>query len=281
MKKILSLLLCAVMLASALASCAVDDSQNISANISVASSAAESYALWLTDRLGLVPDNVIMAVGEDNSYGIDMSDFEDDGYVIKNVNGDILLLGKTGEGLDLAARKYANSVDLDRGIEDVVYHEGYRVEKFTMFGRDISEYTVVYPEEHNENMSFAVSEFVRLIKQACGAELTVVVGETDASPLIRFEYSDKEELDIGGYEYFEENGDLVFSSAVREGSTNAVYRFLENECDWEWLIYGNSDLQETDHLIIETGLYKTETPAFEWHIVSRNMSNLPFESDKT
>ena len=281
MKKILSLLLCAVMLALALASCAVDDSQNISANISVASSAAESYALWLTDRLGLVPDNVIMAVGEDNSYGIDMSDFEDDGYVIKNVNGDILLLGKTGEGLDLAARKYANSVDLDRDIEDVVYHEGYRVEKFTMFGRDISEYTVVYPEEHNENMSFAVSEFVRLIKQACGAELTVVVGETDASPLIRFEYSDKEELDIGGYEYFEENGDLVFSSAVREGSTNAVYRFLENECDWEWLIYGNSDLQETDHLIIETGLYKTETPAFEWHIVSRNMSNLPFESDKT
>lgn len=283
MKRILSLLLCAVMLASALASCAVNDSQRISQNISVASSAAEDYALWLTDRLGLVPDNVIMAVGDDNSYGIDMSDFEDDGYVIKNVGGDVLLLGKTGEGLDLAARKYANSVDLDRTIEDVVYHEGYRIEKFTLFGRDISEYTVVRPEVDDvtgQNMSFAVSEFIRLIKQACGVELPLVIGETDASPLIRFEYSDKEELKVGGYEYFEENGDLVFSSARREGNTNAVYRFLENECGWDWLIYGNSDLQETDHLVIGEGLYKTETPAFEWHIVSQNRSNHLFKTDK-
>ena len=123
MKRILSLLLCAVMLASALASCAVNDSQRISQNISVASSAAEDYALWLTDRLGLVPDNVIMAVGDDNSYGIDMSDFEDDGYVIKNVGGDVLLLGKTGEGLD----ELLHSIDrmMDKGTKRYTLHIPY------------------------------------------------------------------------------------------------------------------------------------------------------------
>ncbi len=282
MKKTLSLILASLMTVSAFASCTAEESAEISTNISVATSDADTYAEWLTDRLdGNVPNNVVLGIGSDTEYGVDMNDFEDDGYIVKTLGNETLLLGKTADGLDLAVRKYANAVDLGRDIEDTVYHEGYRIEKFTLFGRDISEYTIVYPEDHNENMSFGASELQRLIKQACGADLPVVVGETDASPAIRLEHSYKEELKIGGFEYFEDNGDLVISGAVREGVCNGVYRFLENECNWDWLIYGNSDLQETDHLTIEKGLYKTEVPAFEWHIVSQNRSNHLFKTDKT
>ncbi|MBE6708944.1 MAG: DUF4838 domain-containing protein [Ruminococcaceae bacterium] len=282
MKKLISLALAEIMILSSFVSCTTEEGSNISKSIT-ASSGAEGIAEWLTDRLdGDVPDSLVLGVGNDNEYGIDMTDFEDDGYIIKSVGADTVLIGKTAEGLDLAARKYANSVDLGQDIKDTVYHEGYRVEKFTLFGRDISDYTIVCTsKDYNENMSFAASELQRLIKQACGAELPLVVGETDASPVIRLEHSYKEELEIGGYEYFEKNGDLVISGAVREGCTNGVYRFLENECNWNWLIYGNSDLQETDHLVIETGLYKTEVPAFEWHIVSQNRSNHLFKTDKT
>ena len=254
----------------------------IAPGITASTSDADEYAVWLTERLGgNVPDSIVLGIGSDTEYGIDMTNFEDDGYIIKTIGTETVLLGKTADGLDRAVRKYANSVDLGKDIPDTVYHEGYRVERFTLFGRDISEYTIVYPEEHNENMSFAASELQRLIKQACGAELPIVVGEIDASPVIRLEHSAKEEFKIGGYEYFEDNGDLVISGAVREGVCNGVYRFLENECNWNWLIYGNSDLQETDHLVIDAGLYKTEVPAFEWHIVSQNRSNHLFKTDKT
>ncbi len=283
MKKKLSLVLAVIMLLSVFTGCSTvpEKSTFVNGNITVATSSAQNLAGWLTERLSFIPDEVIMAVGDNNDYGIDMTDFEDDGYVIKSMGDSVLLLGKTEEGLDLAARKYANSVDLGTNLEDTVYHEGYRIEKFTLFGRDISDYTINYPADHNENMSFAASELQMLIEKGCGASLPLVVGETDASPLIRLEYSDKEEFKVGGYEYFEENGDLIFSSAKREGNTNAVYRFLENECGWDFLTYGNSDLQETDHLNLEAGLYKTETPAFEWHIVSRNLSNDMFISDRT
>ncbi len=285
MKKFLSLVIILAMLTSSLSACASEKSaeqNSISSSISVATSDAKTYAEWLTERLDNIDHgDVRLGIGSDTEYGVDMTDFEDDGYIIKTIEDKTLLLGKTDEGLDRAVRKYANSVDLGTALEDTTYHEGYRIEKFTLFGRDISDYTVVMPEDHNANMELAATDFVNLVKKACGAELPLVIGETDASPAIRIEFSDKEELAVGGFEYFEENGDLVISGALREGCANGVYRFFENECGWNWLIYGNSDLQETDHLVIEEGLYKKEIPAFEWHRVSANRSNLVFETDRT
>ena len=68
--------------------------------------------------------------------------------------------------------------DAERSAPDVykrqVYHEGYRIERLTLAGNDISEYKIEYPAEHNENMMFAISEFTRLVKQACGAVSLVI-----------------------------------------------------------------------------------------------------------
>jgi len=284
MKKIISFVLFGAMMLASFAACTTQEESNteISRKISVATSDAAKYADWLTERLdGNVPDSLVLGIGSDTKYGIDMTDFEDDGYIVKTLGEDTILLGKTEDGLDRAVRKYANSVELGNSVTDIVYHEGHRIEKFTLFGRDISDYTIVYPEDFNENMSFAASELQRLITQACGYELPIVVGESDAAAKIRLEHSEKEELKVGGYEYFEDGGDLVISGAVREGCTNGVYRFLEVECGWDFLIYGNSDLRETEHLVIDEGLHKTEVPAFEWHLVSANKSNDLLKSDRT
>lgn len=111
-------------------------------------------------KTGSEPDkriNIVIGVGSDEAYGVDMSGFEDDGYIIREHGGDVLIFGATGDGLDLAVRKYAKAAETSSVSElDEVYHEGERIKKLTVAGCDISEYTVVYPAaDCNENMLFA------------------------------------------------------------------------------------------------------------------------------
>ena len=264
MKKILSVALAVAMLAGSLASCTVNEIPATTGNISVASSDAAKYAEWLHERLDGETEDIVLGIGNSKTCGVDMSDFEDDGYVIKKLGDVTVIFGKTEDGLDRGVRRYANLTDDGESTANVVYHEGYRIEKFTLFGADISEYTVVYPDDANENVKFAASELVRLIKKACGAELQTVQGTADTAKQIVFRNTDDEAFREDGYRYFEENGDLVIEGAVRRGCMNGVYRFLENECGWDHLTFGDSYLNECEHLVIETGLSAAETPAFDY-----------------
>ena len=82
MKRLISLALCCVIAASAFASCAQTPVKNYSPKITVSSSEADTYASWLTNRLGdSLENSVYLALGNDS--GIDLSNFENDGYVIR------------------------------------------------------------------------------------------------------------------------------------------------------------------------------------------------------
>ena len=106
MRKLISLLLAAIMLAAALASCAVAPrSAAISPRITLTSSDAGSAAAWLTARLGEVPDNIVIGTSADG-YGVDVAALEDDGYFIRSCGDEVALLAKTADGLDRAVRKY-------------------------------------------------------------------------------------------------------------------------------------------------------------------------------
>lgn len=199
MKKLLSLALCCVIAASSLASCAQTTAKNYSPKITVSSSEAEESALYLTNRLGEnLTDSVYITVG--GSDGVDMTDFEDDGYIVRVEDGRALIAGKTASGLNAAARKYANAVEKNEsdGLS-AVYHEGSRVDKFTIAGNDISEYAIEYPAENNENMLFAVSEFNQLLKKACGVDLPASEGITNRRCAVEFRFTDDESLRDDGY----------------------------------------------------------------------------------
>lgn len=207
MKRICALFLGLILLLSALSSCAARPEKHYSDKISVSSSDAEDCAVWLTDRLGeSLRDRVYISVGD--SAGFDMSSFENDGYILKRDGNGIVIAAKTSVGADIAVRKYANAVDLGKGTDfNITYHEGYRIKKLTLAGRDISEYTVVYPESDpelrssaNSYMQYAAADLQRLIAKACGASLALVCGESDASP--RIELRRSEELGLHGYRYF-------------------------------------------------------------------------------
>jgi len=218
----------------------------------------------LIDRLGEIPSNVILGDATVAAeYGIDMTDFEADGYILRTVGETTLVLGKTEDGLDRGVRAYVKAVEAGNADTlDVTYHEGYRVERLTIAGRDISEYTVYYPETANENMKFAASELVRLIEKATGVKLPVVVG-TAVAPAFELRHSDDPALENEGYRYEVTEDGVIIEGAVARGCMNGVWRFLQWELGWDQLIYGDSYLNEADHIDIPIGTERSETPAFE------------------
>ena len=280
-KRIMSAALAGLMMAtSLLGACTQKEDNMVNDRITATSSAAEDAKAVLSAKLPELDRDVVLGTNETAlSYGLDLSDFEDDGYIIKAQDDSVLLFGKTADGLTTATNKFVNQYKAD-SVEDVTFHEGYRIEKLEVFGVDISEYVIEYPADANENMKFAVSELKQLVKKATGVELKDAVGDSGAEHVIEFRHTDDEALGNDGYRYFEENGTLVLEGAVKRGCMNAVYRFLQNECGWDQLIGGDSDLQESDYINIPTGINKSETPAFEYLFIHNQIWER-FKTDRT
>jgi len=268
MKKAISFLLALITSICTFSSCTSNTSSD-----KASSSEYADYA-WLEARLGTLPDN--LSVGTSDSLGIDMSDFEDDGYIIRaNENDiDIIICGKNENGLDRAVRKYAKNVKYGVTTENITYHEGYRIKHLSIDGRDISEYTAVYTDMGTPMMEttgrtlgngeFSAKEFVRLTKEATGVEIPLVtVDKADfTKPYILFEtdetYTENGEggeYGFTGYEYRTENGNLIFrGSGLSAGCSNGVYMFFERECGWLNLTYGDANLLEAEHIEIDASL---------------------------
>ncbi len=276
MKKALSLALAVLFCATLLVSCG-EWPGGYTVKPTATSSAAEPYAEYLASRLGYAPDDAILCVGDGTEYGVDMTDFEDDGYVIKTAGGATLLIGKTGDGLDRAVRAYAKAIEGGYPVADTVYHEGYRIKHLTLGGVDVSEYTVVLTENVNENARFAAGELVRLIKKACGA--TVEVSESAGEHNIYFAVTDDEAFGTEGFEYSVKDGNVYFTGARARGCAYGVWCFLERELSWKGLIYGDSDLTPADSLDVPDGTYARDTEAFEY-LNLYNMAWGSYKNDK-
>ena len=170
MKKLLSIIMCALMLIAALASCAPakSDSQSSSGDETA------KYTAYLEERLedapGKKPASLVIETAENSeAYGVDMTAFSDDGYLTRAEYGEVVILGKTDAGLDRAVRDYVKNGNPNDYF--TVYGEGYRVKKLTVAGNDISEYAVIRDDNADECNTFASSELVSYIEKTCGAVL--------------------------------------------------------------------------------------------------------------
>ncbi len=278
MKKILCFILAALTVTALLASCTAKEEGSVVSS----SSAADTYAAWLEDRIGDARGITVGLDTDASAYGVDLSGFENDGYVIKTLGDDTVILGKTADGLDRAVRKFAKLYAAGE-VTDVIYHEGYRVKELRLFGVPADEFVIEYPADHNENMVFAASELARLVKKACGAVIPVHEGITDAPHAIEFRFSGNKGFSTEGYRYFEENGRLIIEGAYERGCSNAVYRFLENECGWERLFYGDSSLRTADLIDVPAGIDKTEIPAFDYfrpYTYMNEPGGVPYQNER-
>lgn len=264
MKKTLSLILAAIMISLLFSSCSVLTRESaLNANIRLTSSDAESAAGWLGARLG---DRLTsrVALGTDAAgYGINVSALEADGYIIRALGNETVIFARTADGLDRAVRRYAKAVERGEAIADETFHEGYRIKRFTIAGNDISTYAITVEGEweylKNRVTSVAAQGFADLVNYACGVR--VPFGEAEHKIIFR-ETSD-ESFKEATYSYRVENGDLIFGYADLMGANYGVNVFLEDECGWEQLTFGDDELAESDHVDIAEGLSVTVTPLFD------------------
>ena len=271
MKKALALALAAIFIASVLTSCASLEQRTaqrspettLDPKITVTSSDALDAAAWLDERLETIPDRVVIGTNA-AEYDVDVSALEDDGYIIRDLGGEVALFARTEDGLDRAARKYAKAVEAGAAIADETYHEGYRIGAIELAGRDISEYTIYCPNE--DNILASASFLAERIEEACGAKLSIEVGEKTA-PYISLGYARDDALSTVGYRWTVDEGGLTIECSdgyKKSSSYCAVRRFLESELDWFGLYFGFEDLAEADSVSIPAGKSGGEVNAFQW-----------------
>jgi len=221
------------------------------------------YADFLLERLPSLPHNIILVMGDSNVYDIDMSSFENDGYMIRIEDNNAIIAGKSSRSLDLACRYYANETLRGNIIKNTVLHEGHRVDRFELFGIPIERYAIVA----GSKTDFAASEFSRLLMQACGISLSASVSQV-SSPMIAIRISNDSTLGKNGFRIFESDGNLILEGASADACTSAVYSFFEEFCGWESLRFGDSCLQDNKYVSVPKCISYSESPAFEYFSTS-------------
>ena len=107
--KVLAVMLALCCLCGTAVSCAKIDNVYRHNSITAASSAADEYAELLAKKAPRLDIPVVIGTAADGSaYGIDMSEFENDGYIIKQMEGTAFVFGKTASALTTAVNKFAN-----------------------------------------------------------------------------------------------------------------------------------------------------------------------------
>ena len=288
MKKAISLILAAVMLAAVLASCAATPDAALNANLTVTSSDAIGAAKWLEERLDQFPDKIVLGTNAD-AYGIDVSALADDGYIIRSLSGEVALFAKTATGLDAAARVYAKKVQSGDPVTDVAYHEGTPIKKLTIGGHDISEFRIAVNEgagDHNEYVQKWVKAGVAASLQSLLAIATgVTVPLEDAicandavfdGPVIVFnKIPETAEFSQSDFTYEVGEFTLVFTYSDKIGAKYAMLMFLQNELGWQDISFGDDVIPYADEIAVPVGT-KNETHAmFDYGIFPYNNYDHP------
>lgn len=267
MRRILAFAVAALMLCAALASCkTTDQSAPVSSNIRTTSSDAASAAKWLTERLGdRLADRVVLGT-DANGWGVDVSSLEDDGYIIRRAGEETLLFARSADGLDRAVRRYAKAAEAGVPIADETFHEGFRIKRIEIAGRDVSEYTIFVPD--NDAMKNAADILAQHIEKACGATVPVSTDEA-AAPSIVLKYGD-DAFDVAEYRWSVDGSGLLIEISPKYADRmpyNAIYRFIQKAFHWDFLSLGYEYLQPADLFSLPIGENGGESAAFEYNMI--------------
>lgn len=261
MKRIPCIICAFVLCASALISCSDKASRKSSSSSGVDTAVDFLSSEGIDTSSVIVGDSAIAA-----SYGVDMSDFEDEGYVIRTIGNKTAIFGKSDKGVDRAVRDYAKHAD--EPDYTATYGEGYRVRNLTVSGKAISEYSILIPDNADESVKFAASELSSFIAQACGVTLPVV---TEASSEHVFELIPKEnsdsELGEEGFSTTVSNGRVTINGGNKRGCLYGVYDLLEDLIGYRFLTAWETYLYPSDLVDIPEGYTNTETPALGYRCV--------------
>lgn len=269
------------MFVGALCSCSsLSDRRALDRAITLTSSDARANAEWLDGRLDVIPNPVVIGTAADN-YGVDTSKLEEDGYILRTVEGQTLIFARTATGLDMAVRKYAKAVEAgDWAHLDEVYHEGVRIEKLTIAGNDISTYSITVEGEWEYLRTWITNNVAQslssLIAYACG--VTVPVNADGEHKIILRQLSD-ESLDESDYFYeVGDDGEVVIGYTERVGAKYGMLMFLQDQLGWQDISFGDDYLPEADEIDIPAGTASTVHAMFGYGLFPYNSYDPPADA---
>ena len=158
------------------------------------SSSISSCVNWLAERLDADADGntvsygdgtVTLAVGED-AMGVDTTGLRNEGYVIRTVANDTVIVAKTDDGMDRGVRKYVTLTE-KTGSNIVNYTEGLKIGKILLGGADLKNYKILLPKSDSADAPFAANA-----TEAMGAAANELCDYTEAATGIKLpiEYVD-------------------------------------------------------------------------------------------
>ena len=257
MKRLISITLA---LAAALSLAACGTSPAATSNVT-SSAGLDKYATWLDSR---IPDGRDVFVGDASDgkkYGIDMADFQAEGYVIRSIGGETVVIGKDTTGVDRAVHDLARHAD-EIGYENT-YNEGYRVKRMTLAGVDISEYAVVIPADADENVRFAAEQLRDYTSKACGVVLPIQ--NNDAAHMIKFVKDESGSHGVEGFTIATTDGQMTITHGIWRGALFGALEFIEQYEGWRFVpdlrrgSKGSIDyLYESEHVDIPAGISDTQ-----------------------
>ncbi len=267
LKKIISVVLATATASSILSACAISP---VRSSIT-ASDGLELYADWLGERVGTDKNIVIGDSSAAEAYGIDMSDFQSEGYLIRTLGDETVIFGADEKGVDLAVHDFANN-----GGRDRTYNEGYRVKRITLAGYDIGDYKIVIPENADDNVVFAAENIRDYTAKACGAKLEITTAPCERA--ITFVMDETGELGTDGFTIATSDGSMTITHGLYRGALNGAMEFLEAYIGWRF-VYNPFDwnetgadgavdyLYESEHVEIPADVYDMQTPSMEYRDV--------------
>ena len=214
MKRLISVLLVALMVLSSVVSAGALTGNKAYANITV----EETFEVGDVNDDGYVDMKDSLAVrnycaGVDEDVNASGADLNLDGKVNAK---DLLILKKVNAGIDSLSN----------------YSSEEAVDKMTIAGNDIATYSIVYAADakYVENTYYAADTLRRFIKEATGINLSITTSETTDNVIKFVDVTTveglEEELEIENYKYEVVDGDLLVYGTFR-GNMYAVYEILE------------------------------------------------------
>ena len=153
----------------------------------------------------------------------------------------------------------------------------YKVDEIKLGGKNISRFTIAYPRTLEDeticltSAEYAATELQKYVKDACGYKLNIAyTDEVTEGYKIEYNFDDTDEFGLEGFALEATDSDFVIHCGSRRAAVYATYTFLEDIVGWRFLTDSVLYLYPSELINVPSGYYDEEIPTAEYRAIGAN-----------